>query len=235
MNRLAGILKKIDGFVCLTDFLKEKLLETGIPLEKIFVKPNFMDASQTLPAYGDGKYALFLGRLSPEKGIWTLVHAFRKLKGISLKIAGTGPMEAELRGFLKENAVENVELVGFKSGEDKWQLLRESMFLVMPSEWYETFGLVILEAYAAGKPVLASNIGSLPWLVRDGKSGLLFKTGDVDDLAQQIMRLSTHSDEREAMGRFGRGLVETEYGSEKNYELLMELFTEVLRDRHAAN
>jgi glycosyltransferase involved in cell wall biosynthesis len=234
INRLAGILEKIDGFVCLTDFLKEKLVESGIPLEKIFIKPNFMDASQTVPDYGRGKYALFLGRLSPEKGIWTLVHAFRQLKGISLKIAGTGPMEGEVRSFLKENAVENVELVGFKSGRDKCQLLRESMFLVMPSECYETFGLAILEAYAAGKPVVASNIGSLPWLVRDGKSGLLFATGDGDDLARKIIRLSERPDEREAMGRFGRALVETEYGPQKNYELLMELFTKVLRNRHAA-
>jgi glycosyltransferase involved in cell wall biosynthesis len=234
INRLAGIFGKIDRFVCLTDFLKEKLVESGIPLEKIFIKPNFVDASQTVPDYGHGKYALFLGRLSPEKGIWTLVHTFRQLRGISLKIAGTGPMEAEVRSFLRENAVENVELVGFKSGRDKCQLLRDSMFLVMPSECYETFGLAILEAYAAGKPVIASSIGSLPWLVRDGKSGLLFAKGDCNGLAEKIVRLSAHADEREAMGRFGRALVETEYGPQRNYEVLMELFTKVLRSRDAA-
>ncbi len=234
LNRLAGILDKIDGFVCLTDFLKQKLLEAGIPGRKMFIKPNFMDASQSVPAFGHGKYALFMGRLSREKGILTLVRAFQQLEGISLKIAGTGPMEAELRSFLKENAIGNVELVGFKSGKEKLQLLKESMFLVMPSECYETFGLSILEAYASGKPVIASNIGSLPYLVRNGKSGLLFATGDANDLAKQVVRLSAQPDEREAMGRFGRILVETEYGPQKNYELLMEMFSKVVRERNAA-
>ena len=234
MNRLAGILEKIDAFVCLTNFLKQKLLEAGIQQERIFVKPNFIDASQITPAYGQGEYALFLGRLSREKGIWTLVRAFQRLKGISLKIAGTGPMEAELRRFLKENAVENVEMVGFKSGKEKWQLLAKSTFLVLPSEWYETFGLVILEAYAAGKPVVASRMGSLPCLVKDGKSGLLFTAGDIHDLAEKIRRLSTSPGEREAMGRFGRALVGTEYGPQQNYELLMELFAKIARSRDAA-
>jgi glycosyltransferase involved in cell wall biosynthesis len=233
-NRLGGMLEKIDAFICLTNFLKQKLVEAGIRQEKIFVKPNFIDASQITPAYGQGEYALYLGRLSREKGIWTLLRAFQQLKGISLKIAGSGPMEAELRRFLKENAVKNVEIVGFKSGKDKRQLLAESMFVVMPSEWYETFGLVILEAYAAGKPVVASSIGSLPYVVRDGKSGLLFAAGDIHDLAEKIERLSTHPDEREAMGRFGRTLVETEYGPRKNYELLMELFGRIARSRDAS-
>ncbi len=233
LNRLGGMLEKIDAFVCLTNFLKQKLLEAGIRQEKIFVKPNFIDASQITPAYGQGEYAIFLGRLSREKGIWTLIRAFQQLKGISLKIVGTGPMEAELRRFLIENDVTNVEIVGFKSGKEKWQLLAKSMFVVLPSEWYETFGLVILEAYAVGKPVLASRMGSLPHVVREGKSGLLFAAGESKDLAEKIGHMSNNPEEREAMGRYGRTLVETEYGPRKNYELLMEICERIGRGNDA--
>jgi glycosyltransferase involved in cell wall biosynthesis len=235
LNRLGGMLEKIDAFICLTDFLKQKLLEGGIEERKIFIKPNFIDASQVVPICGKGEYALYMGRISPEKGIWTMVRAFEKLEGITLKIAGTGPMEAEIRSYLRANRVRNVELVGFMSGKDKWQLLADSMFVVLPSECYETFGLVVLEAYAAGKPVVASRMGSLPHVVREGKSGLLFAAGESQDLAEKIGRMSNNAEEREAMGRYGRALVETEYGPGKNYELLMEICEKTGRGNDASS
>jgi glycosyltransferase involved in cell wall biosynthesis len=144
-------------------------------------------------------------------------------------------MEAEIRSYLRANRVRNVELVGFMSGKDKWQLLADSMFVVLPSECYETFGLVVLEAYAAGKPVVASRMGSLPHVVREGKSGLLFAAGESQDLAEKIGRMSNNAEEREAMGRYGRALVETEYGPGKNYELLMEICEKTGRGNDASS
>ena len=171
LNRFAGMLRKISAFICLTEFIKLKLLEAGVPEDKLFIRPNFIDAARVTPRPGDGNYAVYLGRLSSEKGLWTLVRAFEALKEPLLRIVGTGPLEAELKGYVRERGITNIEFVGFKTGLEKWKLLKGSSFAVVPSECYETFGMVVLEAYAAGKPVIASDIGSLPYVVRrDRKS-----------------------------------------------------------------
>jgi glycosyltransferase involved in cell wall biosynthesis len=227
LNRLSGMLEKISAFVCLTNFLKEKLMEAGIPEAKIFIRPNFMNASPVAPIYGKGKYALYLGRISPEKGMWTLVRAFQRLKGIRLKIAGTGPIEADLGEYLKTNALENIELVGFVKGEDKCKLLADSLFVVLPSECYETFGIVVLEAFAAGKPVVASNIGSLPYVIEDGKSGVLFEPGNVEDLIEKVNHLVANPSDIAAMGLHARGLAETKYSPDRSYETLLDIAAKV--------
>ena len=102
--------------------------EAGVPDSKLFVRPNFVRAPE-LPANRKtgNSYALFMGRLSPEKGCWTLIHAFEQLPHISLKIVGTGPMEQELRNYIRDKGIENVELLGFKSGDEKWQVLRNAL------------------------------------------------------------------------------------------------------------
>ena len=227
LNRLSGMLEKITAFVCLTYFLKQKLIEGGIQEGKIFIRPHFMDTSPVAPIYGKGEYALYLGRISPEKGIWTMVRAFQELKGVTLRIAGTGPMEAALRRYLKANAVENVELVGFRSGKDKSQLLADSLFVVLPSECYETFGLVVLEAYAAGKPVVASNLGSLPYVVEDGKSGILFEPGNVEDFIEKVNHLLANPSGIASMGLHARGLAEMKYSPDQSYQTFLDIASKV--------
>jgi len=228
MNRLGGLLRKIDGFICLTEFSRHKLLEIGLPESKLFVKPNFIDSSVAIAKPGTGEYVLYLGRLSAEKGLWTLVRAFEKLKSIKLKIVGTGPLEHELRAYLQDRAVKNIELLGFKQGIQKWQILLNSIFLVVPSEWYETFCMVALEAYVAGKPVVASNLGSLPYVVEDGKTGILFKSADPDDLADKIRYFVSNTTEVTRMGIRGRELAETKFCPDENYKMLMNIASRVL-------
>lgn len=227
LNRLMGWVEKTSAWICLTGFAESKLLEIGIPQEKIFIRPNFIDSSSITPAESVGTYVIFLGRLSREKGIWTLVRAFEQLKGIELKLVGTGPLEDAIRSYVSQRNLQNIKLVGFKSGKEKWELLRNSLFVVVPSEWYETFCIVVLEAYAAGKPVVASDIGGLPYVVRDGKSGMLFQPGSVADLTEKVRYLIERPAEIEAMGRYGRQLVETEYGPERAYDSLMAIFSAV--------
>jgi len=227
LNRLGGMLEKITAFVCPTVFLKQKLVEGGIQKEKIFIRPHFMDTSPIAPNYRKGEYVLYLGRISPEKGIWTLVRAFQKLKGVTLRIAGTGPMETDLRRYLKANSIENIELLGFQSGKDKWQLLADSLFVVVPSECYETFGLVVLEAYAVGKPVLASNLGSLPYVVENGKSGMLFEPGNVEDLVKKVKHLIADPSGVASMGFHARGLAETKYSPDQSYRTLLDIAAKV--------
>jgi glycosyltransferase involved in cell wall biosynthesis len=223
LNRLAGVLRKIDAYVCLTEFTRQKLLEVGIPDDKLFVKPNFVDAAAIEPRPESGEYALFLGRLSAEKGLWTLLAAFAQLPHLPLKIAGSGPLEGDLRQFVKQKNLRNVEFVGFVSGPAKWDLLRGSRFVVLPSECYETFCLAALEAYAAGKAVLASRLGSLSYVVEEAKTGLLFEAGNAADLVAKLQEMLACPD-LERMGSYGRKLAETRYGADENFQTLMRIF-----------
>jgi glycosyltransferase involved in cell wall biosynthesis len=227
LNRLAGMLRKTSAFICLTEFARLKLLEAGLPEDKLFIKPHFIDAARVTPCPGGGNYVVYLGRLSSEKGLWTLLRAFEALKDPLLKILGTGPLEAALKGYVRERGITNIEFVGFKTGPEKWELLKGSLLAVVPSECYETFGMVVLEAYAAGKPVVASDIGGLSYIVRNGKSGMLFQPGSVADLTEKVRYLIERPAEIEAMGRYGRQLVETEYGPDRAYMTLMGIFDKV--------
>jgi glycosyltransferase involved in cell wall biosynthesis len=227
-NRLAGMVNKITGFICLTEFFKIKMLEAGVPEDKLFVRPNFVYAPPLSPAVsGGGNYAIYMGRLSPEKGCWTMVHAFEQIPHVPLKILGTGPLEQELQDYVSQKRIGNIQFLGFKSGDEKWQLLRNSMCLVVPSEWYENFPVTVLEAYMAAKPVIASRMGGLPYIVEDGKSGLLFEAGKVDELKQKIQHLMDDPASAARMGACGRRLSETKYGPEQGYSNLMKIFSQV--------
>jgi glycosyltransferase involved in cell wall biosynthesis len=228
LNRLGGMAKKISGFICLTDFFRIKMREVGVPDSKLFVRPNFVYAP-ALPADetpGNG-YVLFMGRLSTEKGCWTLIRAFEGLPQVSLKIMGTGPLEKELRDYVREKGLRNVEFLGFKTGAEKWEILRNSLCLVLPSEWYENFPVTVLEAFMACKPVIAARLGGLPYIVEEGKSGLLFEAENVGELAQRIQSLVDHPAEAARMGECARQLSETKYGPEQGYRNLMEIFAQV--------
>jgi glycosyltransferase involved in cell wall biosynthesis len=227
-NRLAGMVDKIAGFICLTEFFKIKMQEAGVPDSKLFVRPNFVYAPP-LTANGNdaGNYALYMGRLSPEKGCWTLIHAFEQMPQVALKILGTGPVEQELKDYVSAKGLGNIQFLGFKSGDEKWQLLRNSLCLVVPSEWYENFPVTVLEAYMASKPVVASRMGGLPYIVEDGKSGLLFESGKVDELVQKIQQLVNDPAGAVRMGACGRRFSETKYGPEQGYSNLMKVFSQV--------
>jgi glycosyltransferase involved in cell wall biosynthesis len=227
-NRLAGMVDKIAGFICLTEFFKIKMQEAGVPDSKLFVRPNFVYAPP-LAANGNGagNYAIYMGRLSPEKGCWTLIRAFGQMPQVALKILGSGPMEQELKDYVTAKGLANIEFLGFKSGDEKWQLLRNSLCLVVPSEWYENFPVTVLEAYMASKPVVASRMGGLPFIVEDGKSGLLFESGKVDELVQKIQQLVNDPAGAVRMGACGRRFSETKYGPEQGYSNLMKVFSQV--------
>jgi glycosyltransferase involved in cell wall biosynthesis len=227
-NRLAGMVNKISGFICLTEFFKIKMQQAGVPDSKLFVRPNFVYAPP-LTANGNdaGNYAIYMGRLSPEKGCWTLIHAFEQMPQVPLKILGTGPLEQELKDYARQKGMTNVQFLGFKSGDEKWQLLRNSLCLVVPSEWYENFPVTVLEAFMAAKPVVASRMGGLPYIVEEGQSGLLFEAGKASELAQRIQSLVDDPAGAVRMGACGRRLSETKYGPEQGYSNLMKVFSQV--------
>lgn len=224
LNRFSGIFKKIDAFLCTTEFNKQKLMEAGIEEKRLFIKPNYLDITGIEPSTGSGNQIIFLGRLSPEKGMWTLIKAFEKMNDLRLCIVGTGPLEEPLRRYIEEKRLNNISIEGFKQGEDKNNAIRNSLFMVFPSEWYEHFPIVLLEAFAFGKPVVASDIGNMPLIIENNKSGYHFKAGDVDDLIEKVRTLANNPSEIVRMGQYARNKIETNYTPEINYKTLKSIF-----------
>lgn len=214
--------RMVDVYIALTEFAREKFIEGGLPAEKIVVKPNFVYPDPGVEN-GKRKYALFVGRLSPEKGIRTLLNAWEVLKGsVALKIVGNGPLADEVQEASKH--ILGVEWLGQKDLEEVYSLMGDAAFLIFPSEWYETFGRVAIEAFAKGTPVLAANIGAVGEITEDGRTGLLFKPGDPEDLAAKVEWAWSHPEAMQAMGREARREYEEKYTAERNYKMLMDIY-----------
>ncbi len=220
-------LRLISAFVVFTDFSMKKLVDLGIPREKVFVKPHFIPSQEDISP--SGGYFLFLGRLGEEKGIRVLLKAWENLQ-IPLKIAGSGPLEEWVKFSLQGK--NNIEFVGFLSAHEVKKALTRAFALIVPSLWYETFGLVVIEAFSAGVPVLASRVGALQDLVENGRTGFLFKRGEAEDLAEKAFWLWTHPEERDRMGREARRVFEEKYTAERNYRILMEIYKKAIEKHH---
>jgi glycosyltransferase involved in cell wall biosynthesis len=190
------------------------------------VKPNFVSSS--LEGTGGGGFALFAGRLSPEKGLQTLIEAdAENLLPMPVHIAGDGPMREVLQraSSRKES---RLHLLGIKPRGELQALMRKATVLVVPSIWHETFGMVCAEAFAAGLPILASSIGGLPEIVEDGVTGHLFPPGDATALAGALGLFEDGSDEMQNMRRAARQKFETHYSEECNYRMQMQIYEELV-------
>jgi glycosyltransferase involved in cell wall biosynthesis len=215
----------LDQFLAPSRFVKEKLIEHGWDAGKIAVLPHF----QKLPARASRKVdadapILYFGRLSPEKGLTDLLQAMQQLPHVPLRIAGEGPQRAELGALAKDLGLANVEFVGRVGGVVLEEIIAGSAFTVLPSRAYETFGKSILESYAWGRAVVASDLGSRRELVHEGETGLLFRPGDVGHLAEAISFLYSRPEIAVRMGESGRTLVREQYTPEKHYLELTRLY-----------
>jgi glycosyltransferase involved in cell wall biosynthesis len=213
----------IDVFIALNEFCRRKFIEGGLPEDKILIKPHFVSPDPGLRE-GRGEYALFVGRLSEEKGLRTLFKAWRRLGALPLVIAGDGPLMGLVRSAAGRSSGAQLRVLGRCAREEVFRLMKRARFLVFPSESYETFGLVLIEAFACGLPVLASRLGAAEDLVRDGSTGLLYACGEADDLAEKAGWLWTRPGEGERMGRQARKEYEVKYTAERNYGRLMEIY-----------
>ncbi|MFH1421216.1 MAG: glycosyltransferase family 4 protein [Planctomycetota bacterium] len=223
-NRYCGGLRYIDLFIAPSEFLRNKAIEYGIPKRKIIHIPNFIKVSDYQPVYSKGCHFLYMGRLDEHKGVKTLLDAMKKLKDNRLLIAGDGPQKSELEEYAKDNSINNVEFLGHLRGERLKKTIADSIAVVVPSMWYEVFGLVIVEAYASGKPAITASIGGMTELVRDGVTGFLFEPGNADQLADKMNYLANHREEAQEMGKKGRGIAEQHYTPEVHYESLMKAY-----------
>lgn len=191
------------------------------------VKPNSLSHPPQPSIEHDG-FVLFLGRLDAVKGLRTLLDAWQGIRGTPLKIIGDGPLRAELEEKKREYGLSEVEFVGQLPFEICMEWLRHARFLVMPSIWFEMFPLTIREAFACGKAVLASKLGSMAELVTDGKTGLLFNPGDSQDLAKKARWMLENEEKVIEMGKNARAEFEAKYTAERNYEILMGIYQKVM-------
>jgi len=220
--------EQVDIYIALTEFCRQKFIEGGLPSEKIHVKPNFVNPDPGLRK-GNGHYALFVGRLSLEKGVRTMLRVWQGVKGIPLKIVGDGPLLDEVQAFVQKEKLESVEVLGRRTPADVTLLMKGAKFLVFPSVWYETFGLVAIEAFGCGVPVIASRLGAMAEIVEEGHTGLLFRAGDPGDLAEKVRWAVDHTDALRRMGENARRVYEEKYTKEKNYNMLLDMYEQAIR------
>jgi len=220
--------KKIDVFITPSQFFRKKLIARGIPEEKIFVKESFIDLDNLKPNYNFENYAVYIGRISREKGLFTLLQAFKEIPHLMLKVIGNGPLYPELVDFANANKILNVEFIGFLEGMEKYEILKKAMFMIIPSECFDCFPNVLLESFAVGTPVIASDVSSLSEGIENGKNGLLFRTGDYLDLKQKILDLAQDSDLNISMRYYSRKCAEEKHSERVVFQTLKKLYEDVL-------
>jgi glycosyltransferase involved in cell wall biosynthesis len=219
--------RKVDMYITLTEFTRQKFIQGGLPAEKIMVKPNFVYPDPD-PGAGRGRYALFVGRLAREKGVDTMLGAWSMIKEkVPLKIVGDGPLGPKVARAAQSFA--EVEWLGGQARDQVLKLMKDARILVFPSVWYEGFPTVIAEAYAVGLPVIASNIGNMSSLIYHGRTGLHFRPGDPKDLAVSVKWILAHPATLESMRREARAEYEAKYTAKRNYELLVAIYQALLR------
>lgn len=215
--RALGVYRHIDTVICCSDFMKKELSANPQLKGKLITLYNFID----VPAVDDlnvnkGDYVLYFGRYSEEKGIETLIEACRQLPDIPFVFAGKGALENEV------NNLDNVENVGFKKGDALNGLIRNALFSVYPSEWYENCPFSVIESMMLGTPVVGADIGGIPELIKDGINGELFKSGDVNELLNHIKKLWT---DRNLVKIYTENLKNISFGTVRQYtEELMDVY-----------
>jgi glycosyltransferase involved in cell wall biosynthesis len=236
----------VNCYVALTEFARHKMIEGGLPGDRIRVKPNFVlpdpgsketgtketGFKETFWEQGNGGYALFVGRLVKAKGVLSMMKAWEHLpRHIPLMIAGDGPCREQVEAELKSGKLPSVKYLGRLSRPDTLATMKKARFLVFPSEWYEGFPVTIAESFACGIPVICSRLGSMQEIVTDGLTGLHFQAGDAEDLAKKVQWAWEHPEEMDAMGRLARREFETKYTASRNIEMLEEIYEFAMASR----
>lgn len=227
VHRLAGTWSRdVQRYIVLNPMCRDLFAAGGLPLEKMSIKPNFVECPATLPE-GERTGGMFIGRLSPEKGIGTLANALQRVPGLQIDVYGNGP----LREMVERTP--GMRYCGFQPADILRQRMHRAAYLVVPSTGIESFGLVAIEAFACGTPVIASGHGGLRDIVVHRKNGLLVAPGDPDELARALQEAEHQP---EAMRRMGAAAHETYlayYTPERNYEMLMRIYDEAIAARPA--
>ncbi len=231
-HRLVGTWRdKVDLFIAVSEFARNKFIAGGLPADKIVVKTNFVHPDPGADRDVSG-HALFLGRLSPEKGLGILLAAWKHLGGnIPLLIAGDGPLRPELEAHVQQLGLAGVQFVGHLDRTAVFAALKRARFLIIPSECYETCCITVMEAYACGTPTIVAGHGALEEIVADQRTGLHFVPGNAEDLARKTEWAWTHPREMEDLGQAGRSEFLAKYSADKNYRMLMDIYLRAIESR----
>lgn len=225
-HRYAGTWEReVGAYIAPSAFCRDVIARAGFPANRFHVKPNFL-AHDPAPRTSHGSYALFVGRLSPEKGVLELIRAWSQINGVPLLIAGGGPLMRQAEELSAANYM--VKLLGQLDSQQTTRLMKDARFLIVPSRWDEPFGMVLVEAAACGVPVIASRVGAVPEIVTDGDTGLLFDPDDPDDLIERVQWAWLHPRTTKAMGAAARERYLERFTAEKNYEMLMQIYTKAM-------
>lgn len=214
---------KITAFTTPTEFARQQFVAGGLPADKILVKPNLLASDPEFVPLSRS-YALYAGRLSPEKGIVSLLEAWRNLKDIPLKIVGDGPLREWVESYIQTHDMNQVEVVGFKPLEEVLNILRKAYFLIQPSIYYETFGRVILEAFSTGTPALVSQSGAMAELVQNQETGLLFEPNSASAITSAVRQAMANPETLASWGLQARQTYEEKFSSEIVYQRLIEIY-----------
>lgn len=213
---------QVGKLIALTEHSRGLFVKAGFPEEHICVKPNFVRPDPG-PRDQPGESAIFVGRLSREKGIHVLLDAWTKHNcNIPLAIVGDGPLSDMVISAAAENP--RIQWLGQLAFDQVLEKIRDSKMLIMPSVWYETFGRAVIEAFAAGVPVVASNVGAMKELVSDGLTGLHFEVGSPEDLADKVRKLAGNNEMSDQLGNHARQEFIDKFSADKNYEILMDIY-----------
>lgn len=223
--------RNVDLFIAPSQFVKDTLIEWGQDGSKIEVLHHYVKHDEYPYSYtydSQDPYIIYWGRHSSEKGPEYLVSAMEKLPHVKLKMAGIGPQHEELKQLTQDKGLKNIEFLGFVPDDELSHLAREAQFVVVPSVFPETFGLVITEAFAYGKPVIGPKRGAPMELIQDGKNGYMFEAQNVSDLAQKIDMLWNKKDQVEAMAKTARSHAEKRFDPKLHIQKLKDMYEFVL-------
>ncbi|KEO80168.1 glycosyltransferase family 4 protein [Paenibacillus polymyxa] len=232
LNDLIGTWQhKVSRYIALTEFARDKFAESGIPLDRIAVKPNFVHHKTMKTQYDpNDRYLLFVGRISAEKGVRNLLQAWSQLEdrdGLSLVIIGDGPEKAELAAAYPQ---EDVRFLGKQDGDTVLDCMSRAMYVMVPSIWYEGFPMTIVESFSVGTPVLCSRLGALEEVVEDGVTGFHFQHDDLENI-KTVIRCAVAHENYAAMRQKVSENYAARYTEEVNVKQLMAIYSEAMEER----
>lgn len=225
---ISSYTKYVSQYIALTDFATSRMVLGQIPRDLISIKPNFLPLSPE-PGTGDGNYAVYVGRLSIEKGVKTLFSAWKDID-MKLKVIGDGPLMEELKNLPSED-LKNIEFCGYLDRATILEIISNATFQLVPSEWYEGFPMVLLEAFSCGTPVIGSDIGSIGEIVENDITGMKFIPGNIESLKSTIRKMLSDKNKLNEMRISARKVFDSKYSKEISYNILINIYKNAIKAR----
>lgn len=228
--------RMLSGMIFVSDFSRSKHLEYMPALGQLpmLTLHNMAPSAPLEPktAVPGDRYFIYFGRLSEEKGVRSLFEAIAMQPDIRFKIVGDGPLRLDLEAMMAGRGLTNVEMLGFRTGDELTSLIRNALFTIVPSECYENNPMSVVESYALGVPVIGARIGGIPEIVDEGTTGLYFRSGDSADLAQTIARASALPDDRLlSMGAAAASYAATHFSPDSYVGRLTDFYRSIIGPR----